>query len=679
MSAPRRGSSEAAGIGTRLAVVAVALALIAAACTDDDPARAPDPGGPYAGATAAPEFPSGLDWLNTGGEAMTLASLRGKIVALNFWSSGCVSCLHALPELDRLAAEFPDSLAVVGVHVPRFSNETPIEAVRQTVMRLGIDHPVVNDPELSLWEQWGADTQPTVALVDPAGNAVGVRGGEGVYDALRPVIAGLAGEFEGAIDATAREFPLEREAALPTVLSYPSSAVVDTQQTRAYIADTANNRIVAVALPSGDVLAVYGTGTATIQDGSGAEASFAQPRGMALSPDARTLYVADSGNHAIRTIDVVTGEVGTIAGTGRLGAWPPQGGDSPDVALRSPWDLALADSILYVAMAGSHQLWSIDLDSGRAEPIAGTGTEGIADGPAANAALTRPSSIAVDPTGQFVYFADPESSTIRYLDLAADEVRTVAGDSSQLFIHGDQDGTGTQARLQVPGGLAFSGQLLHVADTYNHKVKTVTHTGQVVTTFGGDAGWRDGPDPRFYEPAGIDIVDDTLYVADTNNHALRIIDLLTGEATTLVLRGIEAFQPDADDENYRGTIVELEPVEVAAGDGSVVIDITLPPNHKVNEDAPSSVQWIVDGGVAAFSEDLDLSLTGAEFPVSYPVTFDEGAGAVTADLNVFWCASDAVSLCFIEQVRLQIPVVAGTTGSTELRLSHEITLPEIPS
>ncbi|MDH3425921.1 MAG: hypothetical protein OEM22_04540, partial [Acidimicrobiia bacterium] len=194
------------------------------------------------------------------------------------------------------------------------------------------------------------------------------------------------------------------------------------------------------------------------------------------------------------------------------------------------------------------------------------------------------------------------------------------------------------------------------------------------TFAGGEAGWADGVDTQFYEPGGIDFAGTTLYVADTNNHAIRMVNGSTGQTTTLILKGIEAFEPPPDAADYKGTVVDLPPATVAPGAATIAVDIELPEDHKVNEEAPSSVQWLVSGGIATFGPDADRSLTGVKFPVEFDVTFNGGNGVVVADMTVVWCADNAESLCFIDQLRLSQPLEVAAGGAAEITLAYTIEL-----
>ena len=647
----------------RLALTLVVLALLAAACSNDTstptteavPVQAdsptpstspeePPPATPsYAGTVPAPEFPTGLDWINTP-QPLQLSELRGKIVLLDFWTYGCINCIHVIPDLKRLEAEYADELVVIGVHSAKFLNEGETENIRQVVMRYGVDHPVVNDKDFAVWRNWGAQAWPTIALIDPAGNVVGMQAGEGVYDVVQPVIEGLVTEFAAEIDREPFELTPERATQANTLLSYPGKVAVDATGTTVFISDTGHNRVVVADTASGEVTAVYGNGRAGFENGTALTAEFDAPQGLAYDDATGVLFVADTNNHALRAIDTATGTVTTVAGTGQL-SWPPAAGLLNDVRLNSPWGLALHDGRLWVAMAGFHQIWVVELDAGIATPAVGSGREGVDNGSLVEATLAQPSGVAFDGTGR-LFFADSESSSIRWADVLGDGGSTglLAGSDESLFDFGDEDGTGAAALLQHPLGIVWdetSGDLI-IADTYNSKLKRIDPaTGETVTYLGGDHGWRDGTDPQFYEPGGLALSGLDLYVADTNNHVVRHVDLSTGEASTLVLHGIEDFAADEGDAAYSGQVIDLEPIEVAAGAGTIRLAIELPADHKVNEEAPSSVAFDVDGAVVAVTEGFEQSITGAKLPVEITAEFTPGDTTLTADVTLLYCRVDA--------------------------------------
>ena len=316
----------------------------------------------------APDFPRGLEWLNTD-RPLALSQLRGKIVLLDFWTYGCINCIHVIPDLERLEEEFAAEIVVIGVHSAKFDQESSTENIRQIILRYGLEHPVVNDHDFEIWKSFGVNAWPTLYAIDPGGGVVGYHSGEGVYEILQPVITDLIAEFEGSIDRTPLGLKLESEGLPETVLSFPGKVTGDPG--RLFISDTNHNRIVQTDL-DGTVQAVYGTGQPAYVDGDVDSAAFNQPQGTALSSDGSVLYVADTENHVVRSVELATGIVGTVAGTGYKG-WPPSTGEAVATALNSPWGLELAGDQLYIAMAGTHQIWSLDLLSGIVGPFAGSG------------------------------------------------------------------------------------------------------------------------------------------------------------------------------------------------------------------------------------------------------------------------------------------------------------------
>ncbi len=230
----------------------------------------------------------------------------------------------------------------------------------------------------------------------------------------------------------------------------------------------------------------------------------------------------------------------TISGTGQaaMNFMPPSPAEG--MPLRSPWDVTVLNGTLYIAMAGTHQLWSLDLASGNIGPFAGSGREALSDGPLKQACLAQPTGIDHDGEGR-LYFADSETSAVR--TASADpggSVETLVG--IDLFDFGDRDGVGARVLLQHVQGVCYGGGVLYIADTYNSKIKCVDpQTKETTTLFGGtEPGLRNGAwgDARLNEPSGVDCANGRLYIADTNNHAVRVADLGTGEVTMLELRGL---------------------------------------------------------------------------------------------------------------------------------------------
>ncbi|MEK9659008.1 MAG: thioredoxin-like domain-containing protein [Chloroflexota bacterium] len=488
----------------------------------------------YQGKVNAPPFPAGLDWLNTE-QPPRLEDFAGRLLLLDFWTLCCINCMHVLPVLRRLERRFPTELAVVGVHSAKFPHERESAAIADAVARYGVTHPVVNDALQAVWRSYAVRAWPTLMFVDPAGKVIGrIEGELGEDDGVRLVEEMLA-EFRGAgLLRPAVPAATPEQGRGPAILHYPGKVLADPENYRLFIADSGNHRVLVAAL-DGEVQTVVGVGVEGLADGVLEGALFASPQGMALAGE--TLYVADTGNHVIRAVDLEAGVVETVAGTGAKGGHREEGGAGLEVALRSPWDLALVGRTLYVAMAGSHQIWALDLDTRVMQAVAGTGAEALVDGPPEAAAFAQPSGISADEDG-VLYVADAETSSIRSVDMrSAHHVGTLVG--AGLFDWADEDGPGGpgSVRLQHPLGAAYEGGYVYIADAYNHRIRRVGTDSLTVSTVAGEgtAGHTDGPlhAARFSEPGGLAVGDGVLYVADTNNHAIRVVDVAAGQVTTL--------------------------------------------------------------------------------------------------------------------------------------------------
>ncbi|GIW03750.1 MAG: hypothetical protein KatS3mg059_0370 [Thermomicrobiales bacterium] len=435
----------------------------------------------------------------------------------------------------ELEHEFAGALAVVGVHSPKFPAERRLENLRAAILRHEVEHPVVSDVDFAIWQSYGVRAWPTLMFIDPRGYVFAKHEGEFPLKPLREAIREMIADYEaeGLIDRT--PLPIAPIAEPDQPLRFPGKILADPEGGRLFVADSGHHRVL-VLTNAGKVLQIAGSGQRGFADGSMDGARFNFPQGLALSPDRTTLYVADQGNHALRAVELDAGVVRTVAGTGVRGSLS-RGGPGRDVSLASPWDLVFRDGLLWIAMAGMHQLWTYDPVSGMAEPVAGTGAESIHDGPLAEATFAQPQGMTVQDG--VLYVADSESSAVRLVDPVNNRVRRLVGRG--LFEFGDIDARGDSVRLQHVQAVAATVEngehVVYLADTYNDKIKRlIPETRDVSTVFGGAGhGLVDGDaaTAEFWEPGGLSLAGRTLYIADTNNHAIRIADLDRGKVRTL--------------------------------------------------------------------------------------------------------------------------------------------------
>ncbi|MEO7019634.1 MAG: thioredoxin-like domain-containing protein [Ktedonobacteraceae bacterium] len=489
----------------------------------------------FRGEVCAPDFPAGLDWINSD-QALHISDFKRRIVILHFWAFCQIHCLHCLAQLRELEDMFPNELSVVSIHSPKFSHEKCTESVRDAVLRYGIAHPVVNDAGMRIWREYAVRAWPTLLFIDPENRVIARHEGEINPEEAKKLLAEMIADFDrvGLLDHHPLRFA---QTTTPEArLAFPGKLAVDAEANRLVISDSAHHRLIETDL-RGNVRHIIGTGAAGAVDGPYTTAQFQRPQGVALHGD--QLYVADTDNHLIRHVDLSTQQVETIAGMGGQTGMvaTPSSGMAREVAISSPWDLILYEERLYIAMAGMHQIHVLYLDRLGIEPFAGAGHEGLLDGLRHDAWFAQPNGLSIQP-GRALYIADSETSAVRAINLSGPpEVNTLVG--TGLFDFGDVDGIGNEVQLQHVQAVCAVGELVYLADTYNNRIKTLNPQTREVRTFAGTgvAGFQDGPatQAQFNEPAGLATANGKLYVADTNNHAIRVIDLETGNVETLAI------------------------------------------------------------------------------------------------------------------------------------------------
>jgi len=638
-----------------------------------DEVTTPEGGFTYSGEREAPDFPPALDWLNVSRPLSLTQDLQGKIVVLDFWTQGCINCIHIIPDLKRLQAEYPESLVVVGVHWAKFDHERTLDAVQQASLRYGREEPIVNDEFELIRNTYGVNAWPTLILIDPEGRVVGGHSGEGVYDLFQPIIDTMAKEYgaAGAIDTTALDVRLAATELLPTVLAFPGKVLADEASNRLFITDTGHHRVLVSDL-DGELLDVIGVGHEGAVDGTFADASFSRPQGLALSEDGRTLYIADRENHLIRAADLVTREVSTIAGVGTP-AFRFEPGPALQTPIASPWDLHLRGSQLLIAGAGRHQIWVLELESGFLDLFAGTGAEGLDDGHRLRATLSQPSGFAAD--ADMLFFTDPEASAVRAVSFDDDQLTTLVGDG--LFVWGDEIGSFEDTKLQHAIGVELVDGSLYVADTYNHRLKVLDLDTRESRTILGDGlpGLTDGrgQSAQLDEPSGLSLAGRRLYIADTNNHQVRVLDVDTGELSTLLLTNLELATITAvglsDDE------VVLPPTTLAPGRVQLTVEFDLPEGYKYNTIGTFRFEWTADD--PAYISAVTPALYEAQGPET-PLTFDievaagGGSNVIYGDTTVFYCLIAEEAFCLIRGVTFELPVEVAEGGESAVQFRHPL-------
>ena len=460
----------------------------------------------------APEFPQNLEWLNLS-EPLRMAQLRGKVCAVAFINAGSAWSQQRLNDLAHLRARHGGRLNVVAVHVPRFEHERDARRVAKRLSRQKLDFPIAHDPDWTLWQQYGIEAWPTVVLLDGEGRIRERWVGDGQVRELDSAVTALN---DAIVPRSRNDAPIElrslREPMLP--LRFPVGVAVNANYL--YVADSGHHRVLECD-HGGRVLRQFGSGGPGFIDGPMELSAFNRPHGICLQRD--MLYVADSGNHAVRRIQLRTGDIDTICGAGRPGE--PVEGEVTDpraVALDQPRALALSAEAMHIATAGDNRVWTYDMGKRELRLLAGSGALGVADGTGKRASFAEPVGLAT--VQQMLYVCDAAGSAIRSVNARSGQVTTLLGEDAWNF--GQADGARVEARLQQPQAIALDpdAPVLWIADSGNDTLRMLRLGGGELATF-------ELPQ-RLHAPSGLVIADRVAWIADTDAHAVLRLDIQTG-------------------------------------------------------------------------------------------------------------------------------------------------------
>ncbi|GHJ46568.1 hypothetical protein Cs7R123_39100 [Catellatospora sp. TT07R-123] len=590
----------------------------------------------------APEL-RGRGWLNTGGKELTLKDLRGKIILLDFWTFCCINCLHVLDELRPLEQKYADVLVVIGVHSPKFEHERDPQALAAAVERYGVDHPVLDDPELVTWQHYAAKAWPTLSVVDPEGYVVASMAGEGHAEGLVRLLDQLIAEHEAKGTLHRGDGPFVPPPPADTLLRFPGKAL-PLPDGRVLVSDSARHRLAVLDADLGRVVQHIGSGSRGRADGTAERAAFSEPQGVCALPGpvaelvGYDLVVADTVNHLLRGVKLADWSVTTVAGTGRQwrSSVDDHAHDARSMDLSSPWDVAYYDGKVIVAMAGTHTLWWFDPVKRTVGVYAGTTVEALRDGPLPDVWLAQPSGLSVSPDGRRLWLADSETSSLRWIEDGV--LHTAVGQG--LFDFGHVDGPADEALLQHPLGVcALADGSVLIADTYNGAVRR--YADGTVSTVERDLA----------EPSDIVVTaaGDVLVVESAAHRLVRLAPTVTAYV---------------DGGRHR---VERPPALLAPGEVTLDVIFTPAPGQKLDhsfgdptrlEVSASPAELLLDGGGVTTQLSRRLVLNPA---------VERGVLQVVAQAAT--CDADAEhAACHLTRQDWGVPIVIDPEGADRLPL-----------
>ena len=463
----------------------------------------------------APDLPDSLKWINCG--PTTLHALRGYVVVVAFWSAGSAYSHNMLEDLRQLRLKYAGALHVIAVHVPKFDAERDPQFVRNACGRLGVGVRVAHDPDFVSWQHYGVAAWPTAVVVDPSGVVRSFVVGDRQRDELDKQIGKIVAD-EGLYLIEGQLPPL-RDTASQMPLAFPSGVCIN--ERLLYVADTGHHAV-HECTHEGRVMRTFGGAIADFIDGSSAAAAFRNPRGIAVGRDA--VYVADTGNHALRRIRLVDGDVMTLVGSGKPGEPVAGSVSSPrSISLSQPWAVATSEDRVYVSLAGSNQVWAHDRSQNRFVHLAGSGALGLVDGDGRESKFAQPAGLAL--VHSLLYVADSTASAIRSVQTLTGKTQTLLGRG--LFDFGSVVGQRADTLLQYPLAIAKDPDTAHlwILDSYNNAVRKLKLGGGEVLGFDISC--------KLQCPSAMTVGYGALWIANTDAHEILRVDTSNGAVRRL--------------------------------------------------------------------------------------------------------------------------------------------------
>jgi sugar lactone lactonase YvrE len=390
----------------------------------------------------------------------------------------------------------------------------------------------------------------SASLGNPSGVALDVNGNIYISDQLSSVIrkidiaTGMISRIAGD-PGSSSGFTGDNGPAIAAKLSSPHALTVDANG-NIYFTDTGNQRIRKINAATGLITTIAGNGSYgyTGDNGLATAAEFSNPNSVAVDANGN-IYIADYGNSCVRRINSTSGIVTTVAGTGTTG-FSGDGGLATQALLNSPSGVLIgADGNLIISDTYNQRIRKVDLSTGIITTIAGSGTFGFHDDAALLAQLNVPQGLAKDAAGN-IFFSEYVNRRIR--KITGTTVTTVAGNGG----FDGEGGLATDASLNGPRGVALDADgNIFITDSFNDRIRKVDKSTGNISTVAGDGAHEYSGDGGLATNAGLNwptgIIfdkDGNLFFTDAGNHVVRKIEKTSGLITTVAGNGSNGFGGD---------------------------------------------------------------------------------------------------------------------------------------
>lgn len=596
-------------------------------------------------------------WFNTS-KPITKEDLKGKLVLLDFWSYSCVYCIQSLPQIKELQDDLGSKITVIGVHSARFEGEKNRTAIKKAILKYDIDFPVIDDSDLKIWNKFNLKSWPTYILINPYGNIIDTFSTKKELKKLSQKVRKVAKKYKYEINRDPLPILPEKYNTIGNVLSFPTGlesvknfSFGSKEIPVIFVANSSKNKIYVTSL-TGDILFKIGSGVDGFEDGGFVSASFSKPRGLLYK--SRKLYVADTGNNALRVVDFKTKKVTTLIGSGELGGIIKYGKkiDADDFDLSSPTSLEFFPDSNHIAIAnsGANQILSYNIKNHLITAIAGDGSLGNKDGKSSKNTLAQTSDLAA--YSKKLYFVDSKSSSLRVL-YKDGNVKTLIGQGLKRF--GNKSGDKSEALMQNPTGLEVDDTGIYIVDSFNNSIKKYNFSSKKISNYfgSGKIGEKlgDSKESEFDEPKRITSILNKFYVSDTNNS--RIVSISRDKPKSEVFNVMPPLKlPKEGFLEYLPNLEVIKTIKVKSN-SELKLKITLEKGWKINKKGPSFINLLelVDDDQANLITSFDWNSVKAKEMKIPRLESDE---EYILQGTIYFCEDKEKALCYIKSYEQRV-------------------------
>lgn len=586
-------------------------------------------------------------WLNVL-QPLKIDDLNGKITILHFWNASCIDCIDAINKLKDLNDRFPNSFAIIGVHIPVFENEKNLNIVKKAIIKYDINYPVINDKNHELLNKFKITKSPTFLIFNINGKLKQNFDGKNAEKNAIELATKLY--FKNKFSLSNHQIPvvLEKDSSISNILSVPSKIIyVDKFAFKnriipaIIIANSGQNSIIVTNL-SGEIIVKIGNGHRGFVDDDLINSRFYNPQSIVYHD--KKIYVADTGNNSLRLIDLENNIVKTLLGNGSKGDIFAKKktvvmGNDTNLSLPNDLEFYPDKSMLAISNAGTNQILGYDIKNKNIIILAGNGEHDELDGVYPNNSLKQINDMAVD--GDKLYLIDGLTSSIRVLNRDG-FLKTLYNGKSPSNI----------TKLQNPRAIIADETGIYISDSLNHAIKKFDYNSlQITKLFGGERGDKIGDFTTFDEPNGIFGIIDKFFIADSGNNRIIEVNRASGKSRLLDIMPTQKLPKEAFVEYLPN--LQKSPDIVLKPNHEINLEIKLEQGWKINTFGPSFINLlkIKDEQNADLVANFDWNSINSK-KIIFPKLENEQQYLLQG--KIYFCRDSINSLCYIKSYEQKI-------------------------